>query len=284
MEAVDSHVHLTNPQKVRYAWMEGLGEQWNKPWTEGDLQAQISACPYNIDSVVFVEVGLVDTKSAIAEAEWVLSTPWNLVKAYVAMIPVHEGKEGVTRFLYAFRGHDGQLPKILKGGRVVMPPFASDVCTNPKYIEGVQTLGTLGLSYDICCRPDQLPAVVELVQQCPGVSFILDHLGLNGGTDLCYQSWREHIDLLAQLPNVVAKLGGTEEWKVSIPQDYLHYALKAFGADRCLAESNWFLSEVLDFSLPKPFDLIEEACLAVNLPVEKIQAVMRDNARRVYRL
>eukprot|EP00397_Hematodinium_sp_SG-2012_P066735 GEMP01101021.1.p1 GENE.GEMP01101021.1~~GEMP01101021.1.p1 ORF type:complete len:218 (+),score=34.11 GEMP01101021.1:49-654(+) len=144
MEAVDSHVHLTNPQKVRYAWMEGLGEQWNKPWTEGDLQAQISACPYNIDSVVFVEVGLVDTKSAIAEAEWVLSTPWNLVKAYVAMIPVHEGKEGVTRFLYAFRGHDGQLPKILKGGRVVMPPFASDVCTNPKYIEGVQTLGTLG--------------------------------------------------------------------------------------------------------------------------------------------
>eukprot|EP00397_Hematodinium_sp_SG-2012_P068844 GEMP01114205.1.p1 GENE.GEMP01114205.1~~GEMP01114205.1.p1 ORF type:complete len:131 (+),score=16.63 GEMP01114205.1:49-393(+) len=87
MEAVDSHVHLTNPQKVRYAWMEGLGEQWNKPWTEGDLQAQISACPYNIDSVVFVEVGLVDTKSAIAEAEWVLSTPWNLVKADVVLWP-----------------------------------------------------------------------------------------------------------------------------------------------------------------------------------------------------
>ena len=49
--------------------------------------------------------------------------------------------------------------------------------------------------------------------------------------------------------NVVGvKMGAIEEWGLSradaSPQQYLVWALRVFGFGRCMAEGNWFVSEV----------------------------------------
>lgn len=45
--------------------------------------------------------------------------------------------------------------------------------------------------------------------------------------------------------NVVAKLGAIEQWGVADPAKFLDHALKSFGADRVLAESNWFVNTAM---------------------------------------
>ena len=43
----------------------------------------------------------------------------------------------------------------------------------------------------------------------------------------------------AELPNVYCKMGAMEQWGVDDPGAYLDRAIKAFGFERILYESNW---------------------------------------------
>jgi len=79
-------------------------------------------------------------------------------------------------------------------------------------------------------------------------------------------------------------MGAIEEWTVDDPQPYLREALAAFGFDRCLAESNWFVSEALGRPYARSFEDLQVALDAVGATDADRRAVFADNARRVYRL
>ena len=83
---------------------------------------------------------------------------------------------------------------------------------------------------------------------------------------------------------MVAKLGAIEEWKVSDPQPYLEHALKTFGYDRCMYESNWFVNKATGDMLDKTFIANHKACLALSANESQLEAVFKSNAIRVYRL
>ena len=38
-------------------------------------------------------------------------------------------------------------------------------CLDPKFVKGIQLLGELGLSFDLCVRPSELPDMAKLVDQ-----------------------------------------------------------------------------------------------------------------------
>src|SRR5437763_16249222 len=67
----------------------------------------------------------------------------------------------------------------IKGVRQVLhsggtPP---GYCLSPEFIRGIRLLGELGMRFDICIRPGEIPDASKLVDACPDTRFILDHCG-----------------------------------------------------------------------------------------------------------
>eukprot|EP00747_Dinoflagellata_sp_TGD_P209860 gnl/TRDRNA2_/TRDRNA2_83239_c0_seq1.p1 gnl/TRDRNA2_/TRDRNA2_83239_c0~~gnl/TRDRNA2_/TRDRNA2_83239_c0_seq1.p1 ORF type:complete len:112 (-),score=22.26 gnl/TRDRNA2_/TRDRNA2_83239_c0_seq1:63-368(-) len=98
------------------------------------------------------------------------------------------------------------------------------------------------------------------------------------------EKWGPAIDELGKLPNVFAKMGATEEWGVENHGDYMDRAISAFGFDRILYESNWFVSEATGDSYDKTANLLLAACKRANASESDIRKVFAENARKVYSL
>ena len=83
------------------------------------------------------------------------------------------------------------------------------------FLEGLNLLGRMGLSFDAWCYHTQVPEFVKMAQACPDVTIILDHFGgplgigpYEGKQDQVLASWRDAIGGLAEADNVYFKLGG----------------------------------------------------------------------------
>ena len=83
---------------------------------------------------------------------------------------------------------------------------------------------------------------------------------------------------------MVAKLGAIEQWDVANPAPFLDHALKSFGSDRVLAESNWFVNTAMGKSFYDTFTSVLEACKRAGYTQEQTDAVFANNAKRVYSL
>ena len=136
-----------------------------------------------------------------------------------------------------------------------------------KFLQGLETMHKLApnLLWEFANRPESLKHVTQVVKKFPNMTFILDHLGhlvfgVPGIKNYPIDTWKQDIVELAAQPNVVAKLGDIEEWEVSDPQPYIQHALKTFGYNRCLYESNWFVNKAMGDMYDKTFLAAQKAC------------------------
>ena len=116
------------------------------------------------------------------------------------------------------------------------------------------------------------------------MTFILDHLGHNSGGD-DFETWAPAIaDLAKRCPNVYAKLGAIEQWDTREPGPgaYLDHAIREFGFDRVLAESNWFVSTAMGFDYDDTFGKVMDALRRAGATPAQVESVFEGNARRVY--
>jgi L-fuconolactonase len=114
------------------------------------------------------------------------------------------------------------------------------------------------MSFDICLRPAELGDGVQLVDQCPGTRFIVDHCGnadplvvsgareADPGDGYAHQreQWMQDMQELGQRDNTFCKISGIvarvpSEWT---PQDLaptIDHCLDAFGPDRVIFGGDW---------------------------------------------
>ncbi len=128
---------------------------------------------------------------------------------------------------------------------------------------GFACLAPLGLSFDIWALHTQLDEVTDLARAFPDTVLVLDHVGgplgigrYAGHRGEVLRTWTSSIRELARCPNVQVKLGGlgmhTLGWdfhsRASPPSSleladawrpYVQTCIEAFGADRCMFESNF---------------------------------------------
>ena len=71
---------------------------------------------------------------------------------------------------------------------------------------------------------------------------------------------------------------------MSDPAPYLDLAFAAFGFERVMYESNWFVSRALGDKYDKTFGLVKAALVRAGATAEQTDAVFSGNAKRVYRL
>jgi predicted TIM-barrel fold metal-dependent hydrolase len=128
---------------------------------------------------------------------------------------------------------------------------------------GLARLTALGLSFDAWVFHPQLADVVDLSRAHPAANIIVGHCGgplgygvYAGQRDEVFAAWKPRILELAACPNVTMKLGGmmmrlaaypyadipappSSEELAAMWRPYIETCIEAFGADRCLFESNF---------------------------------------------
>ena len=111
--------------------------------------------------------------------------------------------------------------------------------------QGVSTLATFDLAYDILIYPKHLEPAWKLVHDFPNQRFVIDHIAKPFIKERKIDSWSADIQRMAQLPNVYCKVSGmvTEaSWDSWHPSDFLPYldvVFENFGVDKIMIGSDW---------------------------------------------
>ncbi|RMH47539.1 MAG: amidohydrolase [Alphaproteobacteria bacterium] len=161
-----------------------------------------------------------------------------------------------------------------------------ELCRDPLVQRNIARLADYGLAFDLQVFAPQMAGAAELAAACPGVTFVLQHVGMP--EDLSAEGlarWEEGLALLAACPNVVVKLSGLGTFIHRNDADHITriaaVALRLFGAERCLWGSN--------FPIEKLWcgygDLLAAWRAALSaLPEAARRAIFHDTAARVYRV
>lgn len=276
---VDTHVHLWNPAKLRYPWLEEV-PSLNRSFLLEDYRSACGAI--DVEAMIFLECDA-HPDDSLKEAAWVtsLSKEEPRIKGIVASAPLEKGEaaESVLEELA-----DNPL---VKGIRRLIQSESLEFCVQPDFIKGVQMLEKFGLSFDICIYHPQLANTVKLVQSCPGVQFILDHIGKPDIKDQRLEPWKREIKALAALPNVLCKISGlvteadVDSWTDDDLRPYIDHVIESFGFDRVIYGSDWPVStqateyprwvETLDWAV--------EGCSD-----DELRKLFHDNAVQFYRI
>ncbi len=274
---IDSHVHFWDQQKLPYPWLVNVPTIAERHNPADFHQETYRNTP---SQIVFVECGA----PWLDEVKWIeqLAAREPRLTGIVAKMSVNAGL-ATTSAIAELRRH-----LLVRGVRhLIQEEKDPRFCLTPEFIAGVTQLGAAGLSFDLCCRPHQLPAVIELVRRCPGTRFILDHCGKPSIKSGLLDPWREHFRELAALPNVDCKLSGliTEanpaSWTIEQLQPYVAHALATFGSSRLLFGGDWPVVKLAG-TYSRWLDTARQ--LVSHLSPAEQTALFTDNARRVYRL
>lgn len=311
VEVVDPHHHL---------WPEGGA----LPYGLDELFADTDS-GHNITKTVFIECGAAyrtdgpahlapvgETEFVAAEAAKSAARPGATITGIVAHADL--ASPDLDEALDAHRSAAGDLFKGIRhaGARCLEPSVmripggAPDgLYADPAFRAGVRHLGELGLTYDTWQYHHQLGEFAALARSCPGTTMVLDHFStpigvgqFDGRLDELFDNWAGDIAAVAELPNVVAKLGGlampdngygwdgaatppTSDAFVAAQERWYLHAIEVFGPDRCMFESNFPVDR---FSLG--YDVFWNGAkkIAARFDATERAAMLSGTATRIYSL
>jgi L-fuconolactonase len=276
---LDSHVHFWRPAHLCYEWL-GSVPAINRPYEPTDLAQVAEGLP--LEGIVFVQADCV-AADGLREVAWVseLAQVEPRIQGIVAFAPLEQGETAVS-YLAQLR----QYP-LVKGVRRLLQDEPAAFATEPSFVRGVQMLADFDLPFDLCIRQHQLEATIALVEQCPQVRFVLDHLGKPDIKAHLLEPWATQLAQLAALPNVACKLSGLvteadwQQWTAADLQPYIDHALAVFGPERLLFGGDWPVSELAT----EYGKWVETAVTALkHLSEAEKDRIFYTNARHFYRV
>ncbi|MCH8283455.1 MAG: amidohydrolase family protein [Chloroflexi bacterium] len=176
---------------------------------------------------------------------------------------------------------------------------------DPKFREGFACLEKLGLSFDAWLYHPQLTELADLARAFPDVPIVLNHIGspivigpYAAKRQEALDDWKRGMTEVASCPNVALKLGsfgrratGIDWRKRARPPTstelaesiapLCHFCIDAFGADRCMFESNFPVDKV-SYSYSVLWNAFKR--VAQGFSPDERAALFQKNAARIYRL
>jgi len=278
---VDSHVHIWDTDRFPIPWLENIPALNKRIWIDDYFAA---TGDLNVEGFVYLQVE-VAPPYALIEAQTIASLAEvdARVLAIVPWAPLEEG-EKVRIFLEQMVAIS---PKIKSIRRIVQAEPDPEYCLQPGFVRGNEILSEYRLTSEICCNYTQLAANVELVRQCPGTEFILNHIAKPNIRGDEFEPWASHMGALASLGNVVSKISGAtteadlEHWTIDDVRPYVEHALTVFGEDRVLFGSDWpVVTQAASYT--RWVETVEE--ITTDFSEAQKAKLWKQNAVRFYRL
>jgi len=286
---VDAHQHVWDLTARPQPWLELAGnEPLLRNYSEADLRPLAAAAGVTATVVVQTVTDPDETPELLA-----LAAASDLIAGVVGWADLESA--GLADALAALSEQPGG--HLLRGIRhPILIEEDPDWLRRPAVLAGLAAVGAAGLRYDLLLPPDILPAAAEAGAACPGLMFVLDHLGNPSVGARPDELWMTDIRRLAALPNTVCKLSGIlgepppagagpagrdRRDGVAHLVPYYETVLAAFGPDRLMFGSDW---PVCTLSASYADVVAAAEALTAGLsPIERA-AVLGGTARRVYRL
>jgi predicted TIM-barrel fold metal-dependent hydrolase len=280
---VDCHQHLWDLSKFKLAWVKD-GDPLASSHTLKEYAE--AAQGLNVVKAVYMEVDVVEEQQQ-KEADYIIDLIKSKAGPTVAAVVSGRPNKGEAFKTYVnqFKGSP-----YVKGLRQVVhtehtPPGYS---TTKEFIAGVRYLGEIGLRWDICIRPADLPDAAKLVSECPHTRFILDHCGNAPILDAKkMEQWKKDIAKVAEHKNVVGKVSGIiasvkkGAWSVDQLAPAVNHTIEVFGPDRVMWASDWpvcTLGAALKDWVAAAKEIVHDR------PAEQQRKLFHDNAVRFYGL
>ena len=277
---VDTHVHLWDPGHLSYPWLADL-PAINKPHLPADFDA---ACgDVAVEQMVFLQCEC-DPAQFQRETQWVsqLAEREPRIRGIVSQAPLEHGPAARRELERLARN-----PLVKGVRRLIQSEPDPGFCLQSDFIAGVQLLAEFGFSFDICIAHAQMANTIKMVGECPGVRFILDHIGkpdIKGGV---LDPWRDQMRQLASMANVSCKISGLateadhDNWTADDLRPYIDHVIDCFGYDRVMYGGDWPVA-TLATDYPRWVQTLDDA-VANASPAER-RKLFHDNAIAFYRL
>ncbi|MGL4420920.1 MAG: amidohydrolase family protein [Gemmataceae bacterium] len=242
LPVIDTHQHLWDLTKVRLSWLT-KGSLHDAPFTPTEYATATDGL--NIVQAVYMEVDVVPEDKQ-AEADYLIDLcKSRKTPTRAAVLGGNLLAESFPKYVKQFQGSP-----FVKGIRQVLHADSTPPghCLQPAFIKQVQQLGELGLRFDLCIRPAELPNYVKLVEACPGTQFVLDHCGNPNAKFTAEQTtaWKNGLTDLAARPNIVCKVSGflangyeKGKWTAESIAPVVNTVCETFGWDRVMFGGDW---------------------------------------------
>ncbi|KAJ8605376.1 hypothetical protein CTAYLR_002382 [Chrysophaeum taylorii] len=303
VEIVDPHVHYWSP--ATHSWLRGALNPESPAalrrfasvakdfWPEDHVAA---LAPLRLTHAVYIQANFHNKDVLpVEETAFVagvgLGHRGGLPQAFVTYAPLHRPSEA-RRSLESSKRYDG-----FRGVRFMLDyhPTRPELCQTDSgdymeradFLEGAKLVEDMDLVFELQVCQCQLLAAAGFVAKLPKLRVVLNHAGFPlRGEKL---EWQKGMSALASRPNVYCKLGGfgcydDPKWTQEEVSDYVHYAIQAFGVDRCMFASNLPV-DLIDVTPLERYASFFRAVKEGKFDDEKARAkLFRENAISFYRL
>ncbi|UKT65393.1 amidohydrolase family protein [Pedobacter mucosus] len=272
---IDTHVHFWNYDSERDNWI-----------TENMAAIRKDFSPENLTSI-FTDLsigGCIAVQASQSEEEnqflLKLAEQNELIKGIVGWVDfLNPNLDERLTYWDSF--------KKIKGWRHILQAENTDFILNKTLISGIKQLKKYDYTYDLLVYHNQLPHIINMVDQIPDQPFVLDHCGKPDVKSQDFSAWAENIKILAENPNVHCKVSGLlaeadwKNWKeieIFIAFDII---FENFGPSRIMYGSDW---PVMLISRPYHdwFNLVRKYAERFSSSERKL--IFEDNAKAFYSL
>jgi L-fuconolactonase len=282
LPVIDTHQHLWDPAKIKLSWLK-KGSPLDAKF--GPEEYAAATKDLNVVKSVYMEVDVV-ADDRQKEADYVVG----LCKdAKTTMVAAVLGGDPADRNFgtYVAQFKDS---KYVKGFRRVLHVDATPAghMLTDGFVKGVQLLSDLGMIFDLCVRPADLPDVAKLLDKCPDNRFILDHCGNPQAKFTADQlkQWKADTAEVAKRKNVMVKVSGfvangyeKGKWKADDLAPVVNHIVDTFEPKRCLFGGDWPVCTSAG-SYSDWLTALRE--IISNRPEADQKRILHDNAARLY--
>lgn len=271
----DTHLHLIDRGRLAYPWLAAV-PALDRDWAFDSYCA--TAARLGITDVLHMEVDVAEA-DIDRETAWVaemMARPGSPMRG--AISAARPEGEGFAAWLETLDR------RVVRGIRRVLHVVPDTVSQTPLFRRNVGLLGQAGLPFDICMLQRQLPLAADLVDACPGTTFVLDHCGVPDIAGGSFADWAARITDLARRPNLHAKVSGITAygppgWTAQTLRPYVLHVIESFGPARVVWGSD---SPVCTLQSSLPEWVATTHALLAGLTQAERAAILHGNAQRLW--
>ena len=248
---VDAHLHLLDPERFTYAWLEDpacaplrsgyLPADWLRDIGDRDVRA-----------AVHVQAEVDHAIDPVAETAWLAELAASHGDALPPMVYVAYADLRAPDLddMLARHRETGPVRGIRQEAwfdpasrRADIPQ--TNMLSDPAWRSGLARLSQHELSFDLLVWPHQLVQAAEIFAALPDLVVVVEHTGLPRlGDHEARQTWREGLRrFAAEVPRAVLKISAmasiSEHWTADAVRPVVLEAIEIFGPDRCMLASNF---------------------------------------------